>query len=146
VRCRRALHNAFFQWYATNEDRFAIRLKLLKHTGACLDIGFCGINPILTAHLIDDGLNVSVVSEGTYWDTILDLDALPKRAPGGYVCDFCLEGHRRVFPSLEDLWRDHLFEPFLEWVNDDLAKAEALAISGTPDWVGWARLVKRTGE
>jgi hypothetical protein len=146
LRCRRPLHNDFFQWYATNEDRFSIRLELLRHTGGCLDIGFRGINPILTAHLSDDEITVSVVSEGTYWDTILDLDSLPKPARGGYVCDFCLEEHQRVFPSLEDLWRDHLFEPFLDWVNDDLAKAEGLFISGTPDWVGWARLVKGTGE
>jgi hypothetical protein len=47
-----------------------------KHTGTYLDIGFRGINRILTAHLMDNGLNVSMVTEGTYWDANLDLDAL----------------------------------------------------------------------
>jgi hypothetical protein len=62
--CRRLLHNAFFQWYTGNESSFAIKLELLKHTGSCLDIGFRGINRILTAHLIDNGFNVSVVADG----------------------------------------------------------------------------------
>lgn len=146
LHCRRPLHNALFRWYAANEDQFAIKLALLKHTGALLDIGFCGINRILTAHLIDDGINVSVVSQGTYWDTILDLDTLPKRVSDGYACDPCPAEHQRVFPSLEALWCDRVFEPFLEWVNNDLVKADAISISGTPDWVGWARLIRRTNE
>jgi hypothetical protein len=33
----------------------------------------------------------------------------------------------RVFASPEDLWRDHLFEPLLRWVNDKLAPAVAIA-------------------
>ena len=139
--CRRPLHNSFIQWYAANEDKFAIKLELLKPTDACLDVGFRAINAILTAHLVEDEVSVAVMSQGTFWDTILHLDALPKRVPGGYVCDFCEEEYRRIFPSLEALWRDHLFEPFLEWVNDELAKAVAICISGTPDWVGWARLI-----
>jgi hypothetical protein len=145
LHCRRPLHNAFFEWYAANEGKFVIKLELLQHTGSCLEIGFSGIGRILTAHLIGNGLNVCVASQGTYWDTILDLDALPKRVPGGYVCGFCTAEHRRVFPSLEALWCDHFFEPFLEWVNGDLAGAETVSISGTPDWVGSARLVPRTG-
>jgi hypothetical protein len=54
--CRRPLHNAFFQWHAANQDKFAIRLKMLRHAGRCIDLGFCGINRILTAHLVDDGI------------------------------------------------------------------------------------------
>lgn len=99
LHCRRPLHNAFFQWYAANADKFAIKLALRKHTRTCLDIGFCGVNRILTTHLYDNGINVSVVSQGTYWDTILNLDVLPERVPGGYVCDFCVAEHRRVFTS-----------------------------------------------
>jgi len=142
-RCRIPLHNSFFQWYAVNENRFAIKLHMLKHTGRCLEIGFGGINPILTAHLVKNEIAVIVESQGTYWDMILDLDARPKHVPGGYMCGYCLEEYRRTFPSLEALWYDHLFEPFLQWVNDDLAKSEEISISGTPDWVGSARLVRR---
>jgi hypothetical protein len=140
LQCRRPLHNAFFQWSAANERKFAIKLELLEHTGSGLHISFHGINRILTAHLSEHEITVSAVSRGTYWDTILDLDALPKRVPGGYTCELCLEEHRCIFRSVEDLWRDHLFEPFLQWVNDDLAKAEVISISGTPDAVGWAHL------
>lgn len=102
---------------------------------------FCRINRLLTAYLGHNEITVSVESQGTYWDTILDLDASPKRIPGGYVCDFCPAQDRPVFPSPEALWRDHLFEPFLEWINNDLAKADAISITGTPDWIGSARLI-----
>jgi hypothetical protein len=142
LRCRRSLHNSFCQWYAANEDRFAIKLELLKHAKSCLEIGFVSINRILVAHLVDNGIRVSVVSQAKYWDTILDLDAIPKRVPAGYVCDLCLAEDRAVFPSLEALWRDHVFEPFLVWVNDELAKAEAISVSGIPDWTGLVRLIR----
>lgn len=116
-------------------------MELLKRTDACLSIGFCGISGAVTACLTYDEINVIVQWQGTYWDSLLSLDALPKRVPSGYVCDLCPEDDRPVFSSPEAIWRAEIFEPFLEWVNHDLTKAEAVSISGTPDWVGWARLV-----
>jgi hypothetical protein len=35
-----------------------------------------------------------------------------------------------------------LFEPFLDWVNDDLAKAKLLALHGNPGYATWARLLR----
>ena len=99
LRCRRPLHNAFFQWYATNEDKLSIKLELRKHTGTCLDIGFCGINPILTAHLIHNGLNVSVVPQGTYWDMILDL--MRSQCPSlADMCVICASKNSVAFSRL----------------------------------------------
>jgi hypothetical protein len=57
---------------------------------------------------------------------LLSLDAFPKRVPGGYVCTECDPAIRQTFPSREALLEDHLFEPFLEWVKENLAPADAL--------------------
>jgi hypothetical protein len=56
---------------------------------------------------------------------------LPQRGENGYVCGHCEAEARKTFPNLEALWRDHLFEPFLEWVNKKLATAEAVGFYGS---------------
>jgi hypothetical protein len=47
------------------------------------------------------------------------------------VCDLCPPESRSVFPNRAVLWIDHLFEPFLEWVDESLAKAKWLALYGS---------------
>jgi hypothetical protein len=138
---RRPFHKAFFRWYAMNEEGFAIKLELLKRTDTCLDIGFCKIDRVVTAGLTDDEINVYINWQGTFWDMFDGFETYPRRVPNGYVCDQCPENDRPVFPSREALWRAEVFEPFLVWVNDRLANAEAIALSGTPDRITWARLV-----
>ncbi len=46
-----------------------------------------------------------------------------------------------LYSSREALWRDHLFERFLAWVNDELSRAEAVWLCGEPDRMTWAVLV-----
>jgi hypothetical protein len=139
--CRRRAHRAFLQWYTKNEARFAVRLELLKRTDTCLHIGFCRISRILTAALTYDGISVAVTWNDTCWDMLGYFETYPKRVQGGYVCDQCPQEDRPVFPSREALWQAEVFGPFLEWVNRDLAQAEAVSVSGTPDGTTWARLV-----
>jgi hypothetical protein len=67
---------------------------------------------------------------------LISLDAYIARAAGGYQCQLCLSDHPEspeLFPSREALWIDHLFEPFLKWVNEQLAPAHWLQISGSSD-------------
>ena len=47
-----------------------------------------------------------------------------------------------VFPNRSALWTDHLFEPFLEWVNESLANAKRLALYGSSDYATWAGLLR----
>lgn len=140
--CRRRFHKAFLHWYTTNEDKFAIKLELLKRTDWSLDIGFCQIGRVVTAELGIDEINILIVWNGTFWDMLQCFEAIPKRVPGGYVCNLCPEHDRSIYPSREAIWRIEIFEPFLAWVNDDLANAEAVAVSGDPDRTTWARLVE----
>jgi len=55
----------------------------------------------------------------------------------------CPPEARRVFVDRPALWGDHLFEPFLEWVNDNLAKAKWLELHGDPGFATWARLLPK---
>ena len=143
LKCRRQFHKAFVRWYTENEDKFAVKLRLLQRTDTLLHIGFCGIGPILTAWLEESEINVNVIWECTHWDQILWLDASPKRVPGGYVCDLCPEATRLTYPTREAIWQAEIFGPFLDWVNDDLGHAVAVSISGSVDRGGWARTRRR---
>src|SRR6202035_1260234 len=68
------------------------------------------------------------------------------RVAGGYICKCCLPEYRTVFADREALWADHLFEPFLEWVNNDLAKAKTLVLHGIACEVTWARILDDKGH
>lgn len=57
------------------------------------------------------------------------------------MCDLCPEDTRPVYPSRETLWQAEIFEPFLNWVNDELAGAEAVFVSGNEGrGITWASL------
>ena len=144
---RRRYHKAFLRWHAANEDRFAIGLEWLGRDDASLEIGFRGISRVITAAVVRGDESVAVNWDGTFWDIIGCFEAIPRRVPGGYVCDLRGEDTREVHPSREDIWRIEIFEPFLEWVNGDLAIAEAVIVSGTSERTAtWARLDPRPGQ
>lgn len=64
----------------------------------------------------------------------------PKRAPGCFVCGLCQACQRALVQTRQALWADHLFEPFLCWVNDTLAPSRWLELIGTDDSSTTARL------
>ena len=76
---------------------------------------------------------------------LTSLDTSPTRVPGGYVCTMCDPETRPTLPSREAVWETDLFEPFLQWVNECLAPANALHISGDVGFTD-ARLVGKDGD
>jgi hypothetical protein len=138
------VHRAFLKWRRSVSSRLAIRVRTRGYLMPHILLSFDGINPAIGAMLTCQELSVFVDWQGQHWDSLLSLDVWPRRCAGGYVCECCkLEG-RAVFPNLEALWRDHLFEPFLAWVNEELAAADTVALYGSPA-VGYtnAKLISR---
>jgi hypothetical protein len=144
--CRRRFHKAFFKWYAANEQKFSIKLELLKRTDRSLDVGFCNISRVVKTYVGDTDIAIPIDWNDAFWDIIQWFEARPKRVPGGYVCDLCPEGNRPVYSSREEIWRIEIFERFLTWVNNDLAKAESVFVSGNPNSMTWARLKVNTRQ
>ena len=138
---RRRFHRAFFRWYEANEHRFLIKLELLRRTDRSLEIGFSQMNLALGAWLSHNEIQIVVSWAGTFWDFLRDFETFPKRVPGGYVCDQCPADTRTTFATRQALWHDEVFEPFLQWINGDLARASALSISGTAHDATWAKLI-----
>jgi hypothetical protein len=53
----------------------------------------------------------------------------------------CPADARGTFADRPGLWADHLFDPLLEWVNLNLARAKWLALYGSRKQASWARLL-----
>ena len=62
----------------------------------------------------------------------------------GYVCWICeAEGKHRAFPTIEALWRNHLFRPLEDWITTKLADAQAVALCRSDSGgTTWTRLVR----
>ena len=133
ARPRRALHRAFARWLEANRHRLVIPLRFTKRTDRVWSFAFVDVTDVLSGWINTYEISVAADWDGDAWDLILDLDASPERVPGGFVCGTCEPDKRVLFPSREALWADHLFEPFLGWVNDKLAVLPWLELMGTVD-------------
>lgn len=139
---RPRIQRAFVQWLDKNQSRFLIPVRIKGIRANFLQLEFMGITREISASLRHTGgtslpgydeMLVPVEWNGTTWDYLLWLDAAPLKSGDGYVCDACEPAQRIVYRDRESMWRDHLFEPFLNWVNTSLAPAKWLALHGVPD-------------
>lgn len=130
---RPRVQQVFLDWLRANRKRFAVAPRIDARTDRWIRITFDGITPMIAAYVgrdgIGDGIGVDVERGGEWFDRLIDLDVAPMRGRDGYFCAMCETAEREYFPTREALWIDHLFEPFLGWVNDELAPAR------------WVRLV-----
>ncbi len=145
ARPRRALHRAFARWLELNLHRFAIPLRFTKRTDEVWNFAFVGVTEVLSGWINTYEITVAAEWDGAAWDLIFDVDASPVRVSDGFVCRICCSDKRVVFPSREALWADHLFEPFIDWVNGTLAVRPWLALIGTADTGNCARLRLEVG-
>jgi len=162
---RSRAQRAFFAWLNEATPRFKIPLCIEKRTDKDVIFSFVGIPAAIRGYLTFDymcwerSLNtrkkqftvrkisggeviISVDWQDQSWDILLCLEVLPERTARGYVCHECEPEARELFPSREALWKDHLFEPLLKWINEELATARAVGIYQTRDEGGtWAKLL-----
>jgi hypothetical protein len=143
VNVRRRFHRTFFSWLQDNQSRFVTPpFHLINRTDCFMTFNIEDLNPAISFGLSRWELGVHVHWQGVYWDSLIYFESLPKAVAGAYKCNFCeLESHK-TYHSREELWIDHDFEPFLDWVNTELTQKHWLALSGTADNSTWANLVK----
>ena len=124
---RPRIQRAFVRWLQENRHRFDVQIQLVRITDKGITLRFPQQPDILSVWISRWSLSVCVDWLGETWDMLISLDAAPVSSPTGYRCTFCENGSK-TWPSREALWRDHLFEPFLEWVNQRLAPATWLRL------------------
>ena len=133
---------AFFRWFESNKSRFSIPVRLKLFKGAKVKIEFKNHPECLRITANESNLGVRVYWNGEPWDGLLELDVSPvkTRDGDGFSCRLCLDQEKK-WSSLEELWADHLFEPFLRWVNKDFANAKSLRLFGGHKSTTWGQLM-----
>ncbi|MEI8159116.1 MAG: hypothetical protein WCH60_19835 [Burkholderiales bacterium] len=142
---RPRIQRTFVRWFRENRSRFIVPIQITEVSHSGIGLKFPSHPGCLSVGLSRFDLSVYVDWQGTGWDMLISLDAVPERVPGGYrsVLNTDLE---QVLPTREAVWRNDLFEPFLSWVNNKLAIATALRLYGQRGESTWAILFDEIDE
>lgn len=125
---RPRIQRAFLEWFAESRCRFAVPLKIVRRSKYGIDLEFAGAQSMIAASLGSRSLDVHFFWKGEYWDDMLWNDISLKRTGNGYVCNMCEPDERKLYSTREELWRDHMFEVLLRWVNNRLIKSPWIEI------------------
>lgn len=123
------LDTAFETWQSANlPEIHCCRLPSVRRE---LRYCFTGLTPCLEIALSERALSVLVIINGEYWDIVFDAEVVVFRDSNGFQCRICRDGGgSRCFPKVEELWIDHFFQPFGNWVSDVLLPAHYLCLFG----------------
>jgi len=132
---RPRIQRAFISWLEQSRSRFITPIRISKRTKDFIELDFINSNLLFSATLTSWEINVSINWQGECWDLLVCFEAIPQLTSDGYVCSLCLPelcwpNARTTYANREQLWKDHLFEPFLEWVNNKLAISPWIEIGG----------------
>jgi hypothetical protein len=144
---RPRIQRAFVSWLANTPLKVPVTISL--RTDQMMEIAFAVATPLLSASLDRRELNVAADWNGICWDFLLVLEAAPQKVTGGHVCTDCEPENRKLFPSREAVWIDHLFQPFGDWVNNELAVADSVGLYGGRNggWTAaWLLPSNRSGD
>jgi hypothetical protein len=144
---RPRIQRAFLSWFAENGRRFACPIRIKDRTRNYIELEFIGANGMVSASLTYWEINVSFDWQGECWDLFICFEAMPELTAEGYVCSLCVPELCWPEPiasylTRDHLWRNHLFEPFLDWVNTTLAISPWIEIYGKKDHSTSAQLLK----
>lgn len=123
------LDAAFETWQSANlPEIHCCRLPSVRRE---LRYCFAGLTPCLEIALSERALSVLVIVNGDCWDIVFDAEVVVFRDSDGFQCRICRDGGgSRCFPTVEELWIDHFFQPFGNWVSDVLLPARNLCLFG----------------
>lgn len=137
---RRRIQRAFIAWLYANKHRFSYKLQIHRRTDRIIEMSFAGINPAVTA-ILARSIDIPVILHNECMDLLASFETDPARDATGYYCALYTACDRQYFATREALWITEIFEPFLDWVNKELAAANFLEIFETPG-ITFAKLHK----
>ena len=119
----------FLNWLRVNRHRFPFKPQLLSRYKSNTTFIFQGITGKISFSHSKSGIAISAHWEGRCWDFIGDFDVSERRTAAGYSCNLCRAEFLVVYPTREELWVEHCFEPFLAWCHTKLSTAQWLEYS-----------------
>jgi hypothetical protein len=140
---RSRIQQEFLEWHRVARNRFLVPVEIGDRTDQTIDLVFPSATPAISATLTRSDILVSVELDGHHWDIIRSFETALEEVQGGYACGLCEPAEREVYPSQTRFWTDHVFDPFLAWVNTELFQAIAIGFWGDLETGTWAKLMTR---
>lgn len=135
----------FLQWFEHARGRLLVPIHIVPIRKDGIRFEVAGFSGCLHGTVKNDGISVRVHRQGEMIDYVWDNDCLVKRVREGFYCGLVMPEFSAFYPTREALWIDHMFEPFLEWMNDVPAKAEVLRLS-IGSWGSCAEFLSADGK
>jgi hypothetical protein len=140
----------FHHWLQANYYRFKHPPRIIKICQDDLFFQFNGVTPMIQGYLNESGnFEIGVYFRGECWDIVAEFDVYPSRnSQGQYYCRECKRSyeqclsreHPAFYSSIQKLWIEHSFEPFLRWANKNLQSCCRLCL-GSGEGIGtWAAI------
>lgn len=136
VRLQMAIQRAFVRWFQSAQPRFVLPVDIVRvgRHALTMDLGcFAGYIYVM---LGERGIEVGAEWKSEPFDLLWENFVYMKKGADGYYCEQCLPEtkYAKSYPSRESLWIEHVFEPFVDWVNHKLARAKFLNFYATDEW------------
>jgi len=135
---RRRFHRAFLNWYGEKQSGLTLICK--KRRDRYIEFSIQGIQSAISVVVTTYDVIISISWQGECWDLLAAFEAAPKTGKNGFYCDLCLGETIEWYSSPEQLWQQHVFEPFWLWLNQELSSANWLGIY-QHGGATWAKLI-----
>jgi hypothetical protein len=130
---RRLIQREFLGWLKATRGHLLVDIRVDCRSDRILEFSFIGFGSTLKGVLMTYEVNVYAFYRGQCYELVASIDAQPIVVASGYQCGFCLPEHQRTYRNRETLWKEHAFERFLDWVNQELAPAKWIVFEGDID-------------
>lgn len=138
---RSRIEKAFIGWYREYEKQWQLPLLLLCRKDGQMSFTMQGLSPNICIHLHAWEFGVYAEWQGECWDLLISYSAFSEPTENGYFDIFTMPDYREIYPTRERLWYAELFEPMMNWINNQLLPAK---------WVGlykckggwWAEMIE----
>ena len=121
------IQRAFGAWLDEVRPLLSQKVEIGHRTDSHYGFSFNKGAPFLSGQLSLCEVAVFADYEGYNYDLVFNADVAVAHSISVFHCSLCEPNKRSIFATQEGLWRDHLFDPLLRWVNDTLAPAKAIA-------------------
>lgn len=128
----------FLAWFEQSKTLFKAQPIIVECSKRIIELAFEGETANIRVCVINNN-GLHDLSVAFYWDEVwvdffLCEETCPKKTKNGYICELC-HAHDPstsvTHPTLNALWESHLFQPFLDWVNNTLVTKPYIEILGT---------------
>jgi hypothetical protein len=130
------MHDCFLAWFEQSRALFKAPPSIVDRSNRTIELTFgnweTDIRVYLNTNKIDE-IAVTIYWDNVLWDLLLCLETYPKKTKHGFICELCRahdSSSSVTYPTLNALWESHLFQPFLDWVNNTLVTKPYIEILG----------------